>query len=308
MKRRLIRKFSSKAQAPQLNFLFGAHAKPHPDKLKTGGEDSFFTDFSSRYFGVADGVGGYINKGIDSGLYSRAILKQCQLQKDEPDDLHKILVKATRTVKNERLPGGCTATLGKLVENKLSILNFGDAGIVVFRPCIRLNMKRKQELYPRIVYRSIEQTHYFNCPYQLNSEESFKVIPADLLSISVHEGDYVICATDGLFDNLYNATIQLEVSKLWFQIRDAHQSTKKYEQILQQFAHSLCEMAQKVGKDPKAKTPFEENAKRENVSDPGGGKLDDVTVVVGLVGDFGFSSETSTMDNFELPDSKPKSS
>jgi len=303
MKRQITRFFSTTNKAkPGLNFLFGSNVLPHPEKLALGGEDSFFTDFGSRFFGVADGVGGYSNKGINSGLYSRAILKQVRELKEDTD-LHRILVTATRHVNvNEKVKGGCTVTLGKLNENnQLSLLNYGDSAIAIFRPCIRLNTRREQVLYPRIVYRSVEQTHYFNCPYQLNNEETMKKLPADLLNVTVQDGDIVVCATDGLFDNIYDSSIQLEVSKLWFKIRDAHSSTRKYEQILHDFAKSLSQQAQTVGSDPNAKTPFEEHARKESVRDPGGGKLDDVTVVVGLVGDHLGISESSTRDNFELP-------
>lgn len=75
--------------------------------------------------------------------------------------------------------------------------NIGDSGFIVVR---------KGE----IVHRSEEQQHYFNTPFQLSlpppghghnvlsdSPES-----ADTLSFPVKEGDVILVATDGVFDNV----------------------------------------------------------------------------------------------------------
>lgn len=49
-----------------------AHSLPHPDKRHKGGEDAFFVSNSGcGALGVADGVGGWIEDGIDPGDYSR---------------------------------------------------------------------------------------------------------------------------------------------------------------------------------------------------------------------------------------------
>ena len=49
---------------------------PHPDKVATGGEDAhFILDGSDRWaIGVADGVGGWAEVGVDSGVYSRFLM------------------------------------------------------------------------------------------------------------------------------------------------------------------------------------------------------------------------------------------
>lgn len=75
--------------------------------------------------------------------------------------------------------------------------NIGDSGFMVVR---------KGE----IVHRSEEQQHYFNTPFQLSvpppghggnvlsdSPES-----ADTLSFPVKDGDVILVATDGVFDNV----------------------------------------------------------------------------------------------------------
>ncbi len=42
---------------------------PHDDKRDTGGEDAYI--LNPTLIGVADGVGGWANQGIDSGLFSK---------------------------------------------------------------------------------------------------------------------------------------------------------------------------------------------------------------------------------------------
>jgi len=46
---------------------------PHPDKKAKGGEDACLV--KKNLMIVADGVGGWSNEGIDSGIYSRTLVK-----------------------------------------------------------------------------------------------------------------------------------------------------------------------------------------------------------------------------------------
>ncbi|GLE06903.1 hypothetical protein PINS_up016572 [Pythium insidiosum] len=58
--------------APKLRLISGACEIPHPQKRSTGGEDAWFV--CSNTVGVADGVGGWARKGVDSGEYSRTLM------------------------------------------------------------------------------------------------------------------------------------------------------------------------------------------------------------------------------------------
>ena len=51
---------------------------PHPEKVATGGEDAFFVCEQGLWAGVADGVGGWAEMGIDAGLYARQLMNNCQ--------------------------------------------------------------------------------------------------------------------------------------------------------------------------------------------------------------------------------------
>ena len=54
-------------------FRYAASNVPHPDKADKGGEDAWVAD--ETLLVVADGVGGWANQGIDSGLFSKQLVK-----------------------------------------------------------------------------------------------------------------------------------------------------------------------------------------------------------------------------------------
>lgn len=53
----------------RLQFNYGVRNIPHPDKAFRGGEDAWVAQ--SDLLIVADGVGGWEDIGVDSGLYSK---------------------------------------------------------------------------------------------------------------------------------------------------------------------------------------------------------------------------------------------
>ena len=67
---------SSEAAAfvPRLLLTAGACVIPHPDKMEKGGEDAFFISERGYCLGVADGVGGWAEIGVDPGLYSKELM------------------------------------------------------------------------------------------------------------------------------------------------------------------------------------------------------------------------------------------
>ena len=53
-------------------FKFIVGNKPHPQKKEKGGEDAWVA--SHNLLVVADGVGGWEAKGVDSGLFSKTLV------------------------------------------------------------------------------------------------------------------------------------------------------------------------------------------------------------------------------------------
>lgn len=73
--------------------------------------------------------------------------------------------------------------------------NIGDSGFIVVRE-------------GQIIHRSEEQQHYFNTPFQLSMPPPGQNVlsdspeSADTLSFPVQNGDVILAATDGVFDNV----------------------------------------------------------------------------------------------------------
>jgi protein phosphatase PTC7 len=58
---------SNMAGERNLNLLSGSCYLPHPDKEETGGQDAHFICVDEQAIGVADGVGGWADLGVDAG-------------------------------------------------------------------------------------------------------------------------------------------------------------------------------------------------------------------------------------------------
>ncbi|CAK8996313.1 unnamed protein product [Durusdinium trenchii] len=266
----------------RLRLAFAAACLPHPEKVEKGGEDGYFACPARRAFGVADGVGGWADNGVDPGLFARRLLQLCLEGIEEQSDLHEALLEATQRILKEKLEGGSTALLGQLDGSTMGILNLGDSGAMLLRPALRTPPQSDSPLlFPRVVFRSCDQTHYFNCPYQLGSGNAPVEAP-DFIRVRVRIGDLVVAATDGVFDNLFDHQVQAIVAQ---QLGKAWSQGAPVTPHLNGLATSIAKQAQRIGQQEDHKdiiTPFALAAHSEGLSFRGG-KLDDTTVVVGLV-------------------------
>lgn len=97
-----------------LKLLSGSCYLPHPDKEETGGEDAHFIS-DKQAIGVADGVGGWANHGVDSGLYSRELMSNSvSAIQEEPDgsiDPSRVLEKAHSSTKAKGSSTACIIAL-----------------------------------------------------------------------------------------------------------------------------------------------------------------------------------------------------
>jgi len=170
----------------------------------------------------------------------------------------------------QQIIGSSTACLMMLshVDLKLYTANIGDSGFLVVRQ-------------GEVVHRSQEQQHYFNTPFQLSlppTELLSEVLAdrpesADQYEFSVEDGDVILVATDGIFDNVPDRMLVEEMDKVW-QCKD--------EIRLQQCANSIALMARKLSRDPKFLSPFSVNALAAGL-EAEGGKPDDITVLLATV-------------------------
>ena len=272
-----------------LHIVFGAHNVPHPAKAAKGGEDAFFADDHLGMFGIADGVGGSARGGVDPGLFSREALQRCHLSATFEGGRHGPTLKAALKTATECpmvLPGSTTLLLGQLEASSetLRLFNLGDSGAMLLRPSLR-EFGEAKVLFPRCVLRSQDQNHGFNYPFQASSRNFDSILDElDVICTDVKEGDVLVAATDGVLDNLFDVDVQASVSE---QLRVlSGDDPLAAQEAIEQLAKTIAERASAVGQQQGVqglKTPFMQAAADEDHPFRGGGKLDDVAIVCGVV-------------------------
>lgn len=102
-----------------LKLLSGSCYLPHPAKEETGGEDAHFICGDEQAIGVADGVGGWADVGVDAGLFSRELMSHSVTAVlEEPKgsiDPARVLEKAHACTKAKGSSTACIIALTKKV-------------------------------------------------------------------------------------------------------------------------------------------------------------------------------------------------
>ena len=197
--------------------------------------------------GVADGVGGWHSIGIDPSKFSSQLMRTCKRyveqeltnqsehegeRRETPIRILKQSYEALLESKQRRsLVGSSTACI-ILFHHDTSVLhtaNLGDSGFAVIRD-------------NHVIHKSQEQQHYFNSPFQMgilpppnptrnpinvnvnninnnnnNSDDDLindSPDNASTSSIQLNEGDFIVVATDGLWDNLSEKQLLVEIANI----------------------------------------------------------------------------------------------
>ena len=270
------------------------------------GEDSADTD--STVLCVADGVGGWAKKGIDSGEFSRLLTRTVikEHERDVEVDAKKLLMTGCQTAVKEK-KGSSTAVVLKLKstgENtaELETANLGDSGYSIFHINKSTGKLSRQ-------FKSESQQLFFNAPFQCGTGSAKGETRAAKRTHNVKDGDVVLVYSDGLIDNVepedWTDCIEAE-------IKDG------LIQSLSRAADCLARKAHFLGKDTQYRSPFikeQERAynageKMTEVPDEFiGGKEDDVTVVLAQVfmqskHEQGDCANTLSKSDKYFPDSK----
>lgn len=243
-----------------LKLLSGACYWPHPAKVETGGEDAHIICVDEQVIGVADGVGGWADVGVNAGEYARELMqnsmKAIQESPDGDVDPLQVLEKAHASTS---AMGSSTACIIALKNQNLHAINLGDSGFIIVRD-------------GSTIFESPVQQHGFNFTYQLeHSNRSDLPSAGQVFKISVVHGDVIIAGSDGLFDNLYSREIAAIV-------RDSVKEGLSPNAM----AEKIASVARARALDTKLQTPFSVAAQQAGYSYYGG-KLDDLTVVVAYV-------------------------
>jgi protein phosphatase PTC7 len=240
--------------------LSAAFMIPHPNKANPDGEDSYFISKKYNVIGVADGVGHWSTvAGADASFWSNEIMKRCSSLAGfgSPRD---ILIRAISGL-SSKIQGSTTVSIAQLSHNVIEAYIVGDSGLTVFRDGEVLRQARLT-------------TSGFNTPNQIGSQGIEQARDGAATRILVREGDVVVLATDGLWDNVHPD----QIGKVLSSLREVEEN----DEFVMAAAEKLAEMANRNGADPTCDSPFARHAQEAGKSFTGG-KLDDVTVIVALV-------------------------
>lgn len=95
-----------------LKMLSGSCYLPHPDKEETGGEDAHFICTDEQAIGVADGVGGWADVGVNAGLFAQELISNLvrAIQK-EPKGSFNLTRVLREAHANTKVKGSSTACI-----------------------------------------------------------------------------------------------------------------------------------------------------------------------------------------------------
>lgn len=288
------------------------------------GHDAFFvsrmSDDGSVAFGVADGVGGWTESGVDPADFSHGLCAYMATAAREAREGDGGLKVTSRQIMQRGYDaiskdpsvqaGGSTACVGiGRPDGTLDVANLGDSGFLQ----LRLNAVHSC---------SEPQTHAFNTPYQLSivppsmaakmaayggAQLSDLPRDADVAEYDVRHGDILILATDGVLDNLFNQDILRTASRVmvntgawetsptggvravddmsrFTELQTSQSSPGKMVTLQSLLATQLVGAAKKASVNTRVDGPFAKEVQRyfpqENWR---GGKVDDICVVVAVV-------------------------
>uniref|UniRef100_A0A7R9VA27 Protein phosphatase n=1 Tax=Chlamydomonas euryale TaxID=1486919 RepID=A0A7R9VA27_9CHLO len=285
----------------QLVWIMATRYLPHPDKVSYGGEDAhFISNYGGGAIGVADGVGGWQEAGVNPAEYSRTLIANARayiegtLTEFTEDELEARIEGGDIFIDPKgalhaahirtKVPGSATAVVMQLSQDTQSLVaaNVGDSGFVVIRA-------------GRIVARSRALQHYFDCPLQFGSFPDFveatdTAEDADVYNERMYPGDVLVAGTDGLWDNVYDH----EIISIVLRHRGA---------APQPIADDIAALARNHASDADFYSPYIREAQSQGLDLPwwekllgagfrkgkfglrqlSGGKQDDITVVVAVV-------------------------
>ncbi|SCZ96863.1 BZ3500_MvSof-1268-A1-R1_Chr4-1g06796 [Microbotryum saponariae] len=190
--------------------------------------------------GVADGVGGWVDLGVDPSLFAQAtqtlmwFCRQEVAQNGHKDPL-RVIQNAYAALLQEKgvLAGSSTACVVSFDAETGNVLaaNLGDSTFLLLRrrpptsptpapttsrsspsPPTSEDIDIRSLLTHKVVYLQASQTHFFNAPKQLakrpkwmHNKHALIDVPegADLYQTVLQDGDILVLATDGFSDNVW---------------------------------------------------------------------------------------------------------
>ncbi|ETN41809.1 uncharacterized protein HMPREF1541_03746 [Cyphellophora europaea CBS 101466] len=285
--------------------------KPHDDEGHviagiTNGDDAAIIG-GRNFLAVGDGVGAWAQKERGhAALWSRLITHHWmeeaeKIYKESPDqdlevgqlDMVACLQRAFEHTKKSTSPSegneilGTTTASGALLHHdeqgypSVLCTTLGDSMVYVMRPDRGAGGDAGAEEGPagELLYKTTEQWHWFDCPRQLGTNSPDTPDGNAVMDqVSLEEGDVVVVVSDGVSDNLFENEI---IEKVCGCVKSWEQGASEANEGMLFVARELMNAARAIAQDPNAESPYMEKALDEGIS-AFGGKLDDISVVVGI--------------------------
>jgi len=282
-------------------------------------------------------VGSWWEAGVDPALYARALMHatrlavQQRLKTGRELRPRKILDAAWQRLRRGAVVGSATVCLVALHPTKPELIGaaVGDSGFLLLRPSSPRGATSptgptsggRTPLPYHVAFRSPQQLRGFNAPFQLGQapdspasdrapDPRFETPQdASLMRVAIQEGDILVLATDGLFDNLHEQAV-LEVvdacvaesvcgsgkgsssSEGGMRAEGTPGSGSSEDRMLagaldvkidvEMLAARLAHRAHSASLDPSVDSPFALLAKEHDIM-WGGGRPDDITIIAGVV-------------------------
>lgn len=145
----------------------------------------------------------------------------------------------------------------------LYVSNLGDCQVLVIRP--------SQE---RIVFKTIEQWHWFDCPRQIGTNSIDNPRNAIVDKVEIEENDIVVAVSDGVIDNIWEQEVLkvvLDSLKKWEAGEAGNENgDRSTEGGMVYTAQELLDAAKVIAQDPFAESPYMEKAIGEGLAFEGG--------------------------------------
>jgi protein phosphatase PTC7 len=249
--------------ATGLKFQHAVENIPFPAKKDKGGEDAYYA--SDFVLSVADGVGGWNQRGVDPAKYSKKLAENTErFTKSDPIKYRKNPKQMLIDVANNNKETGSSTLVIAAIDPESDLLRtsyIGDSSYLL----VRIDQSTGNYIK---VYRSEEQQHSFNFPFQIGSIGDN---PSEALAFQheIKENDILILGTDGMFDNLFDKDVinMLNENKDWG---------------VEEISKALGAVAFEKSLDTRYMSPFAVGAKKAGFYFLGG-KSDDITIIVAKV-------------------------